>query len=249
MTNNDKLKQILSALQALDNLTSKMLEADIYPVSFFSQSYDLLQKMQSNFQELEAEQVNLFATKMKEHQALMQNVKTQMQNLENISKDHFPAKSTILIPDSTPTQAQTPESVIHTISQNPSLVQHVSDPIQPEQHKPTFEQSPEKTPVAVAEKLKSLNTVPKFPTTDSLKDKLERKNLKDLRKAFSLNDLFHYRRSLFNDNEKFMDEAITALNNKTSLEDSIFYLENYLHWNIEEPVVVDFINLLKIRFM
>lgn len=82
----------------------------------------------------------------------------------------------------------------------------------------------------------------------SLNDILEKKNLSDFRKAFSLNDRFRFRRELFGGNEEKMNKAISDLNDLCSYEESVTYLNKVLNWNIEDASVADFIKLLEKRF-
>ncbi len=77
----------------------------------------------------------------------------------------------------------------------------------------------------------------------SLNDILEKKNLSDFRKAFSLNDRFRFRRELFGGNEEKMNKAISDLNDLSSYEESVTYLNKVLNWNIEDASVADFIKL------
>ena len=79
----------------------------------------------------------------------------------------------------------------------------------------------------------------------SLNDILEKKNLSDFRKAFSLNDRFRFRRELFGGNEEKMNKAISDLNDLSSYEESVTYLNKVLNWNIEDASVADFIKLLE----
>ncbi|MDR2389554.1 MAG: hypothetical protein LBD89_07200 [Tannerellaceae bacterium] len=95
--------------------------------------------------------------------------------------------------------------------------------------KPTFEPVAEKSPV-------SLNEV------------LEKKNLSDFRKAFSLNDRFYFRRELFGDDEAKMNKVISDLNNMQSYEESMKYLHDKQNWNTESAPVADFFALLEKRF-
>ena len=83
----------------------------------------------------------------------------------------------------------------------------------------------------------------------SLNDILEKKNLSDFRKAFSLNDRFRFRRELFGGNEEKMNKAISDLNDLSSYEESVTYLNKVLNWNIEDASVADFIKLLEKRFL
>lgn len=82
----------------------------------------------------------------------------------------------------------------------------------------------------------------------SLNEVLEKKNLSDFRKAFSLNDRFRFRRELFGGDEEKMNRAVRELNELHTFEDSIAYLHNQLQWNVEDAAVADFIQLLEKRF-
>jgi hypothetical protein len=85
MANNDRLKQIISDIRQISDLTDSMKDSEIYPVSFFSQAFDLMQKIQSEFHLLEADQVEMFASQMKKHQALILSIHQQMRNIEGIT--------------------------------------------------------------------------------------------------------------------------------------------------------------------
>ncbi|MDR2472870.1 MAG: hypothetical protein LBD53_04790, partial [Tannerella sp.] len=86
MTNNEKLNQIISNVQALNALASSMTNAEIYPVSFFSKAFDLLQKIQSDVHTLEAGQVEMFETQMKKHRELILSIHRQTMNIADTSE-------------------------------------------------------------------------------------------------------------------------------------------------------------------
>jgi hypothetical protein len=83
----------------------------------------------------------------------------------------------------------------------------------------------------------------------SVNDAIEKRKLSDLRKAFSLNDRFLYRRELFGGSEEMMNNVIAALNNKPSYQESIRFLEEKLHWDFTHPIVKAFIKILELRFL
>ena len=82
-----------------------------------------------------------------------------------------------------------------------------------------------------------------------LSDVLEKKNLSDFRKAFSLNDRFRFRRELFQGDEAKMNQVIDELNQIHSYPDSVAYLQTHVTWNPEDPAAIDFMKLLEKRFM
>jgi hypothetical protein len=464
MANNDKIQQIVSNIKLLNDLTNSMIDSEIYPVSFFSRAFDLMQKIQGDFHKLEAGQVELFASQMKKHQALILSVHKQMRNMDDSSDDH-PAASTVDRPAAStadhhaastadrpvastadhhaastvdhhvsstadrpvsstadrpatstadhpatstadhPTASTVPkavqpsvtgpaplkkeviagqqedkqkkvsflsrlgigmEPVIHkapvrepaasaksatdpstvaktegasdrtssqTISETRSYVKKtdalppqrpasktIEAPIRVQITKPFAEKTlPEKeipvektpepaqitTPLrkessgtirppepsiseTVKRTAKSTITLPESSADQrirplrpegvhtpsgisktqehkvanisgripaegsappSVNDAMEKRKLSDLRKAFSLNDRFLYRRELFGGNEEVMNRVITALNNKTSYKESILFLEEKLKWDFTNPTVKDFIKILEIRFL
>lgn len=86
------------------------------------------------------------------------------------------------------------------------------------------------------------------PQASSLNDLLERKNLSDFRKAFSLNDRFRFRRELFGGSEELMNQVIADLNEIKSYDASVAYIQKVLHGNGEETAVADFLQLIEKRF-
>ncbi len=82
-----------------------------------------------------------------------------------------------------------------------------------------------------------------------LSEVLEKNNLSDFRKAFSLNDRFRFRRELFGGDEARMNKALSDLNDLHSYEESVTYLQQELKWIPEDESVTDFIKLLEKRFL
>lgn len=86
------------------------------------------------------------------------------------------------------------------------------------------------------------------PQASSLNDLLERKNLSDFRKAFSLNDRFRFRRELFGGSEELMNQVIADLNEIKSYEASVAYIHKVIQGSGEESAVADFLQLIEKRF-
>ncbi|MDR1357594.1 MAG: hypothetical protein LBJ58_08000 [Tannerellaceae bacterium] len=84
--------------------------------------------------------------------------------------------------------------------------------------------------------------------TVSLNDALEKKNLADFRKAFSLNDHFHFRQELFSGDEAKMNKVISDLNDMRSYEESVAYLNGSQDWDMKNTEVAGFLALLEKRF-
>lgn len=348
MANNDKLKQIISNLQVLTDLTNSMIDSEMYPVSFFSQAFDLIQKIQSDVHTLEADQVELFAAQMKKHQTLILSIHQQMRNISPDVPEQKPITPVNTVrPDNsqkpainqtTNKSSDTPEQKeskskktsflgrlgIHPPSQSaaPSKKQTempassvnkekptsvtIEEPIKvpvkkpvPPANKSTTEtvvekkteksapvnpqtsqnKETEKKPVVAppvttppakknmqptgvgigtettnqteksTEVKKPKPTPTEVNTVPSLKEVIEKKKLSDLRKAFSLNDRFLYRRELFGGSEEAMNKVIAILNSKESFKESVDFLDEKLHWDFSDPTVKDFVKILEIRFL
>ena len=69
MANKEKLDQLREHIKRLTLLTEEISERDIYPVSFFSQAYDITNTIQEELRQIEIAQIELFEKQMKEHQA------------------------------------------------------------------------------------------------------------------------------------------------------------------------------------
>ena len=314
MANNERLLQILSNVQALSDLANSTKDADIYPVSFFSNAYDLIQTIQSDFHQLETEQVNLFAEQMKKHQALILSIHKQMRNIEEIPPATEAPHSHILenpvtVPQTVPEPVvEVPAPVVEIpvpVVEVPAPAVEIPVPVveMPQELLPPpipleilseeRASTPEKeslAPIVPKKEMLKRSTIslpepisdrilspssgriskpepPPIPeergaitvsqrpvilegsVQPSLNDVIEKSKLSDLRKAFSLNDRFRYRRELFGGNEDLMNKAIITLNTKDSYKASLQFLEETLHWDFTDPTVKDFLKILEIRFM
>ena len=301
MENNERLKQIVSNLQILTDLTNSMTDSEMYPVSFFSQAFDLIQKIQADIHTLEANQVEMFATQMKKHQALILSIHQQMRNIVPEKEQQVQKPAPPIIEDSIKvpvkeaevnkpvTEKEITEAVTEPSEEVPAA-EKISVPANKPAAKPAIPVSevPAQTEKPTEEPVKqpdepitkvSTQTVkpiegpiihpsnPEPDTTEtvenaitppppsvvnaprSVNDLIEKKKLSDLRKAFSLNDRFLYRRELFGGSEEAMNKVIAILNNKVSFSESVAFLEEKLHWDFSSPTVKSFVKILEIRFL
>lgn len=207
MANKEKIDHLLLGIRELETLVAGMRDAEIYPVSFFGQTFDLTHKILKNLHSLETAQVEMLCRQMEEHKALIAS-----------------------IPQSV--AAPMPEEVMPLEEVMP--IQEIQPEVVPE---------PKEIAVAPPQRAIAPERTGLF-----LSDLLEKKNLSDFRKAFSLNDRFRFRRELFGGEEERMNKAVSDLNDLHTYEDSITYLNNELKWNIEDEAVADFIKLLEKRF-
>ncbi|MDR0430780.1 MAG: hypothetical protein LBH58_09935 [Tannerellaceae bacterium] len=220
MDNKAKIDYLLFDIKELEKLVAGMRDAEVYPVSFFSQTFDLAHKILNDLHVFEEDQIEVFRKQMEEHLALIKTISPQPQ-----------------VP---------PQPVILEVSENEETVEE----------KPAIAEEPEKEiheerPVVVPEP-PVVESTPVTPPVEkhtvSIHEVLEKQNLSDLRKAFSLNDKFYFRKELFGGDEAKMSKVISDLNNMHSYEESVAYLNEKLNWNIEDSTVTEFLKLLEKRF-
>ena len=236
MGDKEKMDYLLVDIRELEKLVASMRDAEIYPVSFFSQAYTTTQKIVDNLQSIEADQLALFKEQMEKHRALIKKAErleaeaalaTQIQeqesNYEPVQEMELPSVEELNEEEeSVATPAEATVAAEKTVSEPAVSLSSASS------HTTTLEQS--------------------LPHSISLNEVIQKKFLADFRKAFSLNDRFRFRRELFGGDEGRMNEAISDLNELQSFEESITYLDKKLKWNVEDEAVADFIKLLEKRF-
>ena len=79
-------------------------------------------------------------------------------------------------------------------------------------------------------------------------EKLQRNLTKDIRKAFSVNDRFRYQRELFAGSASAMNTAIEHIEMMSSYGNAELYFYSQLHWDREDEVVQDFMNIVRNHF-
>lgn len=230
MANKEKIDYLLIDIRELEKLVAGMRDAEMYPASFFGETFQLAHKILGNLHSLERHQIETLREQMEEHQRLIDSIPV-----------HKPASM--------------PEISVPVVSVVPpeELVRAEQQGIV---EKPVIKDEPVIIEPSVKEELVRIpqpETSHKAILSDkqgiSLNEILEKKNLSDFRKAFSLNDRFRFRRELFGGDEEKMNKAVSELNDIHTYEESVAYLNNVLKWNIEDPSVADFIKLLEKRFL
>lgn len=72
---------------------------------------------------------------------------------------------------------------------------------------------------------------------------------KDLRHSISLNDSFRFTRELFGGDGERMNRIVEKVDAMTSYEEAVSFIESEITLDEASDAVVDFMELLKIRFM
>lgn len=273
MAHKEKIDYLLLDIRELEKKVASMRDAEIYPVSFFSQSFELAHKILTDLHKLEAVQMEDLSRQMEAHRSRLSALPIPEANAQPFLQEIPPAdpapkveeiapaiptpsvgesQTNTKISQSNVEESRTETTVSPSSEEGPQLniekPQSSLDVFSPseEEVQPTPEDH------SIARPVPPISPEP-TPTpskaTLSLNEILEKKNLSDFRKAFSLNDRFRFRRELFGGEEERMNRAISQLNDIHSYEESITFLHNELHWNIEDEAVADFLKLIEKRFL
>ncbi|MDR3193736.1 MAG: hypothetical protein LBT76_00415 [Tannerella sp.] len=230
MESKEQLEQLTGHIKRLMYLIEGIHEREIYPVSFFSEAFDITNRMQGLLHQMEVSELALFERQMRVHQAQIRSVG--------------------YLTEYTPTQLTPPPA--------PPSVPEPQEIRPPRQPAPVVvEKSPVTFPPPVPERVATPPPPPSPPPPPKrivdkqegrLNETIEKKRLSDLRKAFTLNDRFRFCRDLFAKDENRMNQAIAELNAKDSYETSIAYLQEQFDWNFEDETVIEFTAVLEKRF-
>lgn len=82
----------------------------------------------------------------------------------------------------------------------------------------------------------------------TLDEKLAREQSRCLRKAFSLNDRFRFRRELFGNSDTEFADALNMLEAMETLSEANEYFYDDLQWDPENPEVIDFMQIVTKHF-
>ncbi len=259
MANKEKIDNLLLDIRELETLVVGIRDAEMYPVSFFGRTFDLTHKVLQDLHALETAQIEMLRKQMEEHQALIQSIPPSAAQVQATQAETEPAPQ-----EPEAQQDVTVETVKRALPEEkpekePAVVQPtpIMTPAEEIRQEPPAEKEspaqPEPAPVEEQKAATVVETPEKVIPAERpglfLNDLLEKKNLSDFRKAFSLNDRFRFRRELFGGDEARMSKAINDLNDLHTYEESVAYLNNELKWNMEDEAVADFIKLLEKRFL
>jgi hypothetical protein len=224
MENKEQLEQFVAYIKRLEKLTEDIREREIYPVAFFSEAFDVTNRMQALLHRMEVSELALFERQMKVHEA-------QIRSTGHLS-EYVASSSDTPLPEPQPQEVPPPSAPPATEKPvAPSLL-----PLTPRRDTPP--------PIPPPPPPKRMTEKP----DGWLNETIEKNRLADLRKAFTLNDRFRFCRDLFGKDENLMNRTIAELNVKTSYEASVAYLREQFNWNFEDETVAEFVAVLEKRF-
>lgn len=251
MVYREKLNQLLADVQELEGLIGKLLTEEVPGVQLLSKSSSCAYSILEGIKEIESEQIRQMNARLVERQDELSHLSVLLDQYQRMAeackKDILATKQEI--ENSEPLLSQKEEEKEAVLQKEPEPI--IEEPVQKDEVKSPTEpgcEEPVKEPVQkTAEAPQSAPVMAKGNV--SLNDLLEKKNLSDFRKAFSLNDRFRFRRDLFHGNEEQMNQVIADLNQIDSLEEALRFIDTNLSWDMNNETVADFIKLLEKRYI
>ncbi|MDD4516272.1 hypothetical protein [Massilibacteroides sp.] len=223
MTNREKVDNLLGSIRELEQLVSELRDSEIIPASFFRQSFELTQLISQKAYGIEQKRLEDLEIQFKEQRSCIEEIRARVKEEEQKVRELTIANK---------------EKEKELTVQIPPLPEPTPTPPIKEEVVIVPEEKP-KVSIIKPEEKHSL----------SLKEILEKKNLTDFRKSFSLNDRFFFKKELFGGSDEKMTKAINDLNELHSLKDSLDYIKVELGWDFENKIVADFIARLEKRFI
>lgn len=251
MVYREKLNQLLADVRELESLIGELLAEEEPGVQLLFKSGSRAYSILEGIKEIENEQIRQMNTRLVERQDELSHLSVLLDQYQRMAeackKDILATKQEI--ENSEPLLSQKEVVKEAVMQKEPEPI--IEEPVQKEEVKSPTEpvrEEPVKKPVQkTAEAPQPAPVMAK--SNVSLNDLLEKKNLSDFRKAFSLNDRFRFRRDLFHGNEEQMNQVISDLNQIDSLDEALRFIDKNLSWDMNNETVADFIKLLEKRYI
>lgn len=278
MTVRNRVDHLLIDIKHLEEQISSGRDAEILPVSFFSEAFAALSKLAVDLQNIEVQQIEDLKKALESRTSVIPEWKpavtiddfeplptienqdkeikkenehfaSQIRIKEEVSIDTEPIKQTVEVKE----EESTPP-VLEQVEIKEKIIAPIAAPLINEHIDitPIKEEVIEVEKEIVREEVvitnETISTTPEHNNIP-LYELIEKKRLADFRKAFNLNDRFRFRRELFGGDENKMNQAIEAINTIETLNDALAYLELNFNWNREDEPVKEFITLLEKRYL
>lgn len=214
----EMMEQLLHAVRQLEEKVSRACENETVSFSFFNESFDRLQHISRLLQQLQSMQID--------------ELKQQMQRLVDVLSERTVPETKEADAVETREEKVSPERkerVELPGYRNPRLNESI--------HANDSKVVQESTLKEEAPGITSLNDVIQAPPS-----------LLDLKRGISLNDRFLFQRELFHNNREEMNGVMIRLGAFESYEKAEEYLRGRMDWDFDQPVVQDFLRLIKKGF-
>lgn len=269
------IDQLLSDLKLLEERLLSVKESDTLPFSFFSASFDRIEKISRSLHELELMQIG--------------EMKQQMERLVRFLSESDGKNNAVSEPEVDEKEKETESDILqgelkHSTQLEPSEQENhlnrVDQPEYPEELVSPVSEVDEIDEICVEQKSVSFAEkiiLPEYrdlriadtmvpPSVGPVQDPPERNGkersvspslndiikappaLLDLKRGISLNDRFLFQRELFNNNRSEMNSLIEKLNSLGSFVEAERFLKSERDWNFEDQTVKEFLLIIKKGF-
>ncbi|MDR2816910.1 MAG: hypothetical protein LBB62_09450 [Proteiniphilum sp.] len=226
---NEYIDQLFSDLKLLEERLLSVKESDTLPFSFFSASFDRIEKISRSLHELELMQIG--------------EMKEQMERLVRFLSEQ-PKH-----PDPPERPSTETEDIVTAQEKEiePERAGFTGKIILPEYKDPRISEAV--SPSSGARQVPPEKNRQEKPVTRSLNDSVQAPPaLLDLKRKISLNDRFLFQRELFNNNRAEMNSVMEKLNALDSFEEAENYLRSEQNWDFENQTVKEFLLIIKKGF-
>ncbi len=138
------------------------------------------------------------------------------------------------------------------VAEMPTIEEPVAESPQVVEEKPVEQEKPEATHITLGEQLgqsRQSSLYDKFASNKPAEGSYGLKPISDIKSAIPLGERFRFTRMLFSGNGVAFDSTIATLNGMSSIEEADNYVRTNFSWDMESPVVVDFMNIVRRRYL
>lgn len=256
---NEYIDQLLSDLKLLEERLLSVKESDTLPFSFFSASFDRIEKISRSLHELELMQIGEMKEQMERLVRFLSESDGRNTPVEGLTDEPEVMEVPVGQPEysAQPKHSDSPEypstgTEDIVIAQEKETAQErvvftAEKIILPEYRDPRLNEAV--PPPAEAKQTPPGKNGLEKPVTRSLNDIIQAPPaLLDLKRGVSLNDRFLFQRELFNNNRAEMNSVMERLNTLGSFEEAENYLRSEQNWNFEDQTVKEFLLIIKKGF-
>lgn len=271
---DEYIDQLLSNLKTLEESVVAVKNNDAVPFSFFSESFNKTQQITRLLHEMQMMQIEGMKYKMERLVMFLSESESKNQQPRETPEPHSSVADSFDVPyavseDSAATgqhendnvseniETKAGEGIAFTRQKSADAIKEAAAVhegnrfadgiILPSYKNPRDEEqivSPVKQEPAIPEPEKEENAA-----TTTLNDAIQAPPaVLDLKRGISLNDLFLFQRELFNNDRHGMNNVMIKLNILDNYVSAEAYLRKSMQWNFNDPVVKDFLRVIKRGF-
>lgn len=223
---NDSRKEYINELlHAVRQLEEQINSADMHEslsFSFFNESFDRIQLINELLHKLQSMQI--------------EDMKRQLEKLAAVLSGKIKQEEVDIPATETLKASNQPSRIELPSYRNPWTAEPVQNETPASEAVPSLPSNPAAPPLPRNEKSNTLalNDVIQAPPS-----------VLDLKKGLSLNDRFLFQRELFHNNREEMNSMMIRLNAFENYGEAEEYIKEKTNWNFDEPVVKDFLAVIK----